>query len=821
MNDLTVLCDRVFFPIDNPTFGNPQFENASFRVLIVRLSPFRDVDRSLPHLFLFHHVRRSLPDAFVDMAFFPSAAQRRRFDTSSTPYLIGIQSHRPATDFDLLLISNAYTLELINLPYLLLHSDLPLFADERGPQHPILILGGSNAIAAQCIVRQDDLVSLVDAIFFGEGEEWVGRLVSELAHAGREERRELLPALAARVEGLWATGSTAQVRQAIVHTPQARHLPAEYPLLNGPEAHAASLQISFGCPAFCSFCFEGYDRKPYRELPLEELVAAARQIKAAQGSATLNVYSFNFNVHRDVFYLLHEMNRLFARVSVKSQRVDALYHTPLLLEAQIEADKRTFTLGIEGISERQRAWLHKSLPTADILGLLEKLFTFKIREIKLFYLLTGHEKEQEIAEFRRFVKEIKAMRRSRNRGIRVIFSFGPLVRMPRTPLQYDRLFLDPRHWRPLIGQVKSACETNGFEFRLAFDLPTYFTTQVLALGGHWLTLPVIELAREGHCFDTTLSPAYWTKLRHRLIAARHLDASFLGEKGPNYQFPFPFVRTGVSADFLYRQYRLAREERDDGYCLGAKCLGCGACADDRQRQELTRHTIHVPDHNRYLSRLRRAVVGKRRLPVLYALTRLPPLVAGTHPSFLNAYAMRALLQLRPELIDNLLTVRESLFTVRPLSERFPPPGGETVLGLKGWDTAALRQVLEELTASQTPHMQVLGLLDEFTPGTFTQARLHLHLPAEAFAEPRYHLEQHLRASYLPYSLRRRGERYHIEVPPRGHKKKLLFGGWFTVDRHGLKAELEIGPRFNLLSFLRRFDLPVPELKATIVMSHLR
>ena len=820
MNELLTLYARVFFPLDNPTFGNPPFDDATCRVLIVRLSPFRDVDRSLPHLFLFHHVRQSLPRAFIDMAFFPSAAQRRLFEESGTPYLLGIQSRRPANDFDLLLISNAYTLELINLPYLLFRSDIPLFAGERGPRHPILILGGSNAMAAQCIVREDR-ESMVDAIFFGEGEEWVGELTKALAHTARDERRKLLPTLATKIEGLWVSGSTTEVRQAIVRAPRACHLPTTYPLLNGPEAHVASLQVTYGCPAFCSFCFEGYDRKPYRELPLVELLAVARHLKTTQGNDTLNIYSFNFNTHRDVFALLHEMHRLFERVNVKSQRADVLYRTPYLLEAQLEADKRTFTLGIEGISERQRAWLHKSLSTADILGLLSRLFTLKIREVKLFYLLTGHETEQEIVEFRHFVK---AIRRERKRGIRVIFSFGPLIRMPRTPLQYDRLFLDPRHWRPLIGQVKSACETNGFEFRLAFDLPTYFTTQVLALGGHWLTGPVAELAREGHFFDTALPTAYWEKLRHRLVATGHLNADFVREKGPTYPFPFSFVRTAIPPSFLYRQYRLAQEGRDEGYCLGNKCLGCGACADDAQRQQLTGHAIHIPAPERYLSHLHQVVTGKRRLPIIYALMRLSPSVSGTYPEFLNAYVMRTLLRLHPALADNLLAVRESLFTRRPLSDRFPSLGGETVLALKGWDADALEQALGSLATAATPDVQVLRVLHtpaDFTPGTFSQARLHLHLPASAFANPRYHLEQHLRASYLPYLLHRQGTRHQIRVPPKGRKKKSLFGGWFTLNEHGIDAELEIGPRFDLLGLLRRFDIPAPEAKATIAISHLR
>ena len=133
-----------FLPFDNPTFDNPGFEDASYRVLIVRLSPFRDVDKSIPHLFLFQEVRRALPRAFVDLAFFPSTPDRALFDQEGIPYLVGVQSLRSADEFDLVLISNAYTLELINLPVLLIRSGIPLFSSQRGPEWPILVLGGSN-----------------------------------------------------------------------------------------------------------------------------------------------------------------------------------------------------------------------------------------------------------------------------------------------------------------------------------------------------------------------------------------------------------------------------------------------------------------------------------------------------------------------------------------------------------------------------------------------------------------------------------------------------------------------------------------------------
>ena len=802
-----------FLPFDNPTFGNPGFEDASYRVLIVRLSPFRDVDRSIPHNFLFQEVRRALPDAFVDLAFFPTAAERELFERENIPFLIGTQSLRSADEFDLVLISNSYTLELINLPYLLIRSGIPIFAGQRGPEWPLIILGGSNATAAQAIIREDG-DSLVDSIFFGEGEGLVGDLVRLLRVGESAIQRssglvgsELLEQAAQQIAGLWVAGSLHPTEKAVFQALEERFLPLDYPILNSPEVHAASLQINYGCPAFCSFCFEGYDRKPYRELSLADVLAAARQIKQAQGVRELNLYSFNFNTHQSILEMILALHQLFDRVSFKSQRVDILHHTNGLLEAEIEADKRNFTLGVEGISERQRAWLRKSLPTEDIKSLLNRLLGAKIRAIKLFYVLTGHETDADVAEFRDFVKWLKETRRSRNRRARVTFSFGLLIRMPHTPLRYDRLFLDEAAWRPLIGQVKSACETNGFEFRLAFDWPAYCVSQVLALGGYWLVDHIVSLAQKGYCFDTSLPPQYWSELEGLLERAGHLNDVFLGEKGPDYPFPLEFVRSNVSPEFLYQQYQEAQAGEDGGYCLGnnerpGRCLGCGACTDAEHRRAITHHQIRQPERGPYLAQLREVVARKRRLEPIYFLLRLEPWLAGLLPEFLNGFVFKGLLTQYPELTDNLLAVRESLFTLRPNAGRFPAVSGETVFALKAWETEALETRLSP--ENPVSGFEIIGPAEGFTPGTFTRLRLEVQLPGDLFPEPRARLEQYLRSAYLPYSLRREGDGYRFDLPKKALKKKILYGGFLETRDGDFFANLDVGPKFDLAEFLQTF-----------------
>ncbi len=796
-----------YLPRANPTFSNPEFENAAFRVLIVRLSPFRDVDRSTPHLFLYQAVRRAMPEAYIDLAFFPPVHDRARFERAGAPLLFGAQSFRAASGFHLVLISNAYTLELINLPYLLLHSGIPVMAGERGEAWPPFILGGSNALATQALIAPEG-DAVPDGIFFGEGEVEVERLVRVLHECADESKRARLEQARAEVGALWLAngGAEQRVRKAIHPAPAEESLLLDYPRLNSPEAATARLQITYGCPAFCSFCFEGYDRKPYRELPYAVIMEGARRLKR-QGVQTLELYSFNFNTHSAILDLLLELNRLFHRVGIKSQRVDFLYTTPGLIQAEVMADKRSFTLGIEGISEGMRAFLHKSLDIQAILGVLTALLREKIREIKLFYILTGHETEADIEELRAFLHELKRLRRRLNPGIRIVFSVGLLVRMPFTPLQHDALFLEDEAWRQIVGPMKSACETNGFEFRLATEWEEYAASQVLALGGKWLLEPVLALARAGHCYDTGLTPGYWPALRARLEAEGHWTTDFLGEKGPDYAFPLDFVDNGLSADFLYCRYEEARARSDGGYCLGrvgkpGLCLACGACGTPEQRQQILQHRMSAPARTDYWRELPQLMQRKWRLKPLYLLLRTPSITAGLDPAWLNAWALEHLLDFHPELTDNLLTAEESLFTRAESAGRYPGCYGETIFALRAWDPEAVRQQL-----LPREEAGLIRFVDDFEPGRFQQLRLNLILPAEHFPYAGQRLRAYLHANYVPANLRRLGAGYVFDLPAKALKKRTLFEGSYREEGDDFVFSLVVGPKFDLRAYLEEFAEP--------------
>jgi len=433
-------------PETEAALGNPSFEEAEARILVVRLSPWRDVDRSTSHLILFAECRKALSRAYLDFAFMPDRGDRELLvgaarGGGTPPWFYGLASGRSPADFDLVLVSNAFALELLNLPYLFSTSGLPLRASARaalGARRPLVVLGGSNAAAAGAIVGEaaadGSRDAMADGLFFGEGEGAIGELALALTAPGVSPDGRL--ARAEAVEGFWRAGVPPRGggtrRRLLGASPEPL---LEWPLLNSPESGTARLQIAAGCPGLCSFCFEGWDRRPYRERPLAHIIADAREIRRRQGADSLEVYSFNFNTHERIASLIFELGRIFRRVNLMSQRLDILAEVPGLLEAELAGDKRSFTLGVEGISRRMRAYYRKGIGDDDK----------AIADTKFFIDNFGKKNKKDAADaFFSEVRDARA-RGDNDKVVRVVHTMKPQL-----------VAIDAPYFQDLCGRITGA-----------------------------------------------------------------------------------------------------------------------------------------------------------------------------------------------------------------------------------------------------------------------------------------------------------------------------------------------------------------------------
>ena len=778
----------------NPTFENPEWEKSAFRALILRLSSFRDVQRSTPHLFLAREARRGAPDSYIDMAFLPDLRERTELDDRGLPLILGIQSARPLRDFDIALVSNSCVPELSNLPYLLSGSDIPLWAGERGEDIPAILLGGSNSAAANAIVREDG-DCMADALFFGEGEGAVELIVGFWRSSMGMPKRERLAALADRIQGIWPWGDLSRKTARAVRSDSPPYSSEDlYPILPGEEATTARLEITLGCPCLCSFCFEGHDRKPFRELPVAHLLAEARKLKAAGGARVLEIASYNFNTHEGIVDLLLECNRIFLRVNAMSQRIDILGRDPGLLEAEIAAGKRSFTLGVEGVSERQRKLLHKSLDMRDIRGALERLHRPKVRELKLFFLLTGGEEEQDFVELTALIRFLKELRKIREKSPRVIFSFGLLVRMPFTPLRYDGLLLSERRWRPLIGKAKSLCQTNGFEFRLSSAWTDYLLTQLIALGGPRLHSLITRLAKAGMAYDREYPPEAGAIAEAWMAENPAHVGELAREKPPDYRFPLWFIETPEERAFLYSQFEKAMAFIDEGYCRRGEPRGCGECLScTRKKAGARRAPVASAAIRLRTQEISDLVDRKARLHPIYVDVGIPSAAASSSREWRAACLMREFLSRFPRQVDNVLSMEEILVGGWMGDGCRCAWHGRGVTEVIAWDTAS---VANDLSAAAWPDggtffspspLPIAG-----KPASFDSIDLSITFGNEQTLEAETVFLEALRAQHARFTVMRDGNAHKLVVSDQTARKKIIFGGGYGQTPQGSFLRVRAG-----------------------------
>jgi radical SAM superfamily enzyme YgiQ (UPF0313 family) len=781
---------RIFFPRNNPTFNNPDFENAQVRVLIVRLSPLQNVRESITHHFLFQEVRRALPLAYIDYAFFPEPKNIKLFTDNKIPFFLGIQSLHSIMDFDLVLISNSFTLELFNLPYLFFNTTVSPLKSHRLTLRPIVIMGGSNALMAQCAISSSG-DSFVDALFFGEGEDSVGKITTIVNENKEKPKTEVLELLEKEVTGLFdiRLPIPQDISVATPKMPQASYILTDHPILNTDVESTIKLQITQGCPCFCSFCFEGHTRKPFREYDPADIIGKALIAKIKHAPTEFDFLSFNFNLHTGISKIIANLNEIAKFVNFKSQRADILAMRPELLDLEILSGKRTYTIGVEGINDRLRRYLHKSLSEKELLVSLEHIYTRKPRQLKLFFIITGIENENDLKEFKNFIMKVKLLKTKLSPGCRSIMSFGLLSNLPFTPLQFAPTIIDPESIKKVKGDIKRDCETNNFEFRMAQDVDEFLISQHIVLAGFECFDVILNSANSGGYFDGEHLIGDKNAL---ILALRATSGTGInGLKDENYTFPFENIKGTPSKSFLFRMYNESRNFKDTGYCLTGKgeCIGCGGCTDSKL---LALPQVKPED----MARLKKIVEIKKRPQIVQAIVTIKE--AGRHltPEAKCSFAGRAILENIPSLVKNYLSCRQ-------VPNMTASKGYGFLFGRFLYDIEFIgaSDVFLEHLKKNTIDTQILSIsLATSEIGNKFRITSSWKDPAKYSFQNR--LQEYILSNGLGFDIKKQETRISFEIAARDRKKKLLDSALFYQEGDIVTLEVVTGSNFLIIDMLK-------------------
>ena len=518
--------------------------------------------------------------------------------------LFALESQDPIKDFDFLGITLQYEMSYTNVLQILDLSQIPLHADERGENDPIVIGGGP------CAYNPEPLAPFFDLFYIGEGETVYGQLLDAYRenkkHGG--SRHDFLEA-AARISGIYVPAfydveyhEDGTIKSMKPNNPNAKETITkeivvdmdqygyiEKPLVPFIKAtqDRVVLEIQRGCIRGCRFCQAGNVYRPLREKSLENLKEYAYKLLKSTGHEEISLSSLSSsdytNLEGIVNFLIDEFHGKGVNVSLPSLRIDA-FSLDVMSKVQ-DVKKSSLTFAPEAGSQRLRDVINKGLTEEVILKGASDAFHGGWNRVKLYFMLglpTETEEDMEgIALLSEKVAETyydEIPKAERNGRVQVVASSSFFVPKPFTPFQWAtmctkeeflrRAYLVKDKFRQMLNY--KSLKYNYHEADLTV------LEGVLARGDRKVAAVVEEVYKNGALFDSW-GENFDNDLWMKAFETCGVDPDFytVRERSLDEVFPWDFIDAGVSKEFLKREWKQAMNETVTPNCR-QKCSGCGA-----------------------------------------------------------------------------------------------------------------------------------------------------------------------------------------------------------------------------------------------------
>lgn len=535
-------------------------------------------------------------DAMADRAYLPWVDMQERMAGRGIP-LFGLESRVPLSQFDLVGITLQHELTYANVLRVLALSGIPLHAEQRESDHPLVVGGGPGAF------NPEPLAEFFDLLVLGEGEEVIHELldaVSEWKNMGKKDRRGFLRRCASipgvyvpslyqvhyRADGTVSEivprdGAPFPVRKRVVRDLNLYSRPRRpvVPLVESIHDRC-SLEIFRGCTRGCRFCQAGMIYRPVRERDEELLYRWGREMISVTGCDELSLSSLSSADYSRILSLSERLSQDLERervaVSLPSLRTDTF---SVDLAARVGKIRKTgLTLAPEAASPRLQAMINKGVSDTDLLEAVAAAYRQGWRKIKLYFMvgLPGEE-EEDVEAICHLVRRI--MREADGgdppRGLRLSVSVSTFVPKPHTPFQWARQISLPETARCHFI-LKEGLRLKGVTWKWHTREMSYLEG-ILARGDRRLAPVVLAAAREG-CLDDWSELFSWERWR-RAMEAAGLDPSWYVERERDEEeiFPWDHLSAGVEKSFLWNEYLKALRGEYTADCRYGDCHSCGAC----------------------------------------------------------------------------------------------------------------------------------------------------------------------------------------------------------------------------------------------------